>query len=357
MAADHGPTLEHPQVHGDGSRTPVPSGRRTMPAGRVLIVMLVALVVWALLYAPSLKRASEAQPSAPDARCRCGCSARSPRSARRCSFERPPTGSRAPWAATPRRHPAGGRRARSDDIPTIGPSASVPPPPDEPVEKDTKIRRPTPRDELRVVVVGDSLAAGLGTYLEREFRPALVRVSRQGRISTGLSRLDYFDWMTAMRQIEQLPARPRGRDDRRQRQPEPEGPGGGTVAEIGSFEWPKGYEKRVEVHAHRRRRRRPRVLGRPADRREEGALAGDAAPERHLRARGRRDPQRPVRRHVGPVRHARRRLHAVHWSTARSRWSAPPTAALHARGYELVAEAVGDAAVEEFGLPPTALAD
>ena len=56
------------------------------------------------------------------------------------------------------------------------------------------IRKPTGKNKLRVAVIGDSLASGLGVYLERVLRPALVRVSRQGRISTGLARPDYFDW-------------------------------------------------------------------------------------------------------------------------------------------------------------------
>ena len=40
-----------------------------------------------------------------------------------------------------------------------------------------------------------------GYYAERVFRPRLVKVSRQGRISTGLARADYFNWPFTMRQI------------------------------------------------------------------------------------------------------------------------------------------------------------
>ena len=248
MTDDRGPTLEHPDVHGAGSRTTVPRGRQTMPAGRVLIVILVALMVWALLYAPSLKRASEAQPLGtrrtvslwvlrPLAAISGGLQLRAATDGIARALGRDPDA--APGGAIDVPDP--------EDIPTIGPSASVSPTPDEPVVEDSKIRRPTPQDKLRVVVVGDSLAAGLGVYLEREFRPALVRVSRQGRISTGLSRLDYFDWMTAMHEIEDS-FRPDlvvvmiGDNDNQSLQ----SPGGQTVAEIGSFEWPSGYEERVE---------------------------------------------------------------------------------------------------------------
>src|SRR5262245_43360053 len=37
-------------------------GRRLMPAGRVLVVLLVTLLVWTLLYAPTMKRAADASP-------------------------------------------------------------------------------------------------------------------------------------------------------------------------------------------------------------------------------------------------------------------------------------------------------
>src|SRR5665809_82505 len=39
-----------------------PRGRRAAPAGRVLLVMLVGLVLWLLLAAPSMKRSAEASP-------------------------------------------------------------------------------------------------------------------------------------------------------------------------------------------------------------------------------------------------------------------------------------------------------
>ena len=45
----------------DRSAAP-PPGRRGMPAGDVLLAMLVCLLVWTLLFGPELKRASEKQP-------------------------------------------------------------------------------------------------------------------------------------------------------------------------------------------------------------------------------------------------------------------------------------------------------
>jgi hypothetical protein len=242
------PTLERFDPYGEDARTPVPRGRLTMPAGRVLIVMLVGLLVWALLYAPSLKRASEAQPLG--ARRTVSLWVLGPVTAISdvVQLTSLTDGAIRALGRDPTEAPGGAIDVpEPEDLPTVGPGVSVSPPPDEPVVEDSKIRRPTPANELRVVVVGDSLAAGLGVYLEREFRPALVRLSRQGRISTGLARLDYFDWMTAMRQIERgfrpdLVIVMVGDNDNQSLQ----SPGGQTVAEIGSFEWPRGYEQRVQ---------------------------------------------------------------------------------------------------------------
>lgn len=245
--ADQRLTAEHQSREADAHASAA-SGRETMPAGRVLVVILVALLVWGFLYAPSLRRASDAQPEG----------------ARRTAslwVLRPivaisdllqitvvTDGAIEALGRDPGAAPGGTISVPGpEDLPTIGPSVSASPAPDEPVTTDTEIRRPTPADKLRVVVVGDSLAAGLGVYLEREFRPALVRVSRQGRISTGLSRLDYFDWMGAMREIEtgfrpDLVVVMVGDNDNQDLQT----PGGDVVAEIGSFEWPKAYQERVD---------------------------------------------------------------------------------------------------------------
>jgi hypothetical protein len=241
------PTLEHPDPRRE-ARTDLPQGRLTMPAGRVLIVLLVALVTWGFLYAPSLKRASEAQPLG--TRRTWSLRVLGPMAAVSdlVRLTNVTDGASRALGRDPDAAPGGTIDVPDpEELPTIGPSASVSPTPTEPVEEETKIRRPTPQDKLRVVVVGDSLAAGLGVYLEREFDPALVRISRQGRISTGLARLDYFDWMTAMQQIERgfrpdLVVVMLGDNDNQSLQ----SPGGQIVADIGSFDWPTGYEDRVE---------------------------------------------------------------------------------------------------------------
>lgn len=228
--------------------------RTTMPAGKVLVVMIVALLVWGLLYAPQLKKSAEA--SQDGVRRSIALAILTPvawvSDTFRLSLLPDAIGravGRDPDAAV------GGdlEDLAPEDIPTAPPSSDPgggnPGANDRP-KKDTKIRVPTPRDKLRVAVVGDSLAAGLGYLAERVFKPSLVRVTRQGRISTGLSRLDYFDWMAAMREIvgsyrPDLTIVMVGENDNQALKL----PGGRTEQDIGNYRWPRLYEERVERFA------------------------------------------------------------------------------------------------------------
>jgi hypothetical protein len=130
-----------------------------------------------------------------------------------------------------------------EDVPTVAPD------PDEdqgPAEETDPIRVPTTTRRLRVVVVGDSLAAGLGFFAERVFRPRLVRVARQGRISTGLARPDYFNWPQAMRRIvdafdPDLVVVMVGENDHQSLVTAR----GERMAQIGTGDWPAEYRARV----------------------------------------------------------------------------------------------------------------
>jgi hypothetical protein len=225
-------------------------GRRLMPAGRVLVVILVTLLVWTVLYAPTMKRAAEA-------------SALGIRRSVSLAVLRP-IAAVSDWigmselAATI-------ERAVGRDPGKAG-GAFVPPPEDIPVAPDDgeddpdpgdgdgdgataeedSIRAPSPSQKLRVAVVGDSLAAGLGYFAERIFRPRLVKVSRQGRISTGLARFDYFNWPFTMRKIvdsfdPDLVIVMLGENDHQSLQ----SLSGDRVAPIGTPAWARAYRDRV----------------------------------------------------------------------------------------------------------------
>lgn len=170
--------------------TPTPTRRSdSMPAGRALVVILVCLFTWMFLYSPTMKRQAEASP---------------PGLRRTLSIA-----GLTPLAAISNvlqitRATDGVRGALGKDADTApGGALTVPTVPSDVANSPTPaatgpIRKPATDDRLRVVVVGDSLASGLGTAAERVFKPSLVRVSNQGRISTGLARPDYFDWPASM---------------------------------------------------------------------------------------------------------------------------------------------------------------
>ena len=248
-------------------------GRRLMPAGRVLVVLLVTLLVWTLLYAPTMKRAADA----------------SPLGLRRTVSLAilTPLAALSEWSGIG--NLAGAiERATGKEIGSQG-GAFVPPPEDIPFAPDTpdedpgtapngngnsqggnggpnanggndhpdrdggataeadSIRAPTPRHRLRVVIVGDSLAAGLGYFAERVFRPRLVVVSGQGRISTGLARPDYFNWPFTMHRIvdrfdPDLVIVMLGENDHQSLQTVH----GRREAQIGTSAWPNAYQGRVE---------------------------------------------------------------------------------------------------------------
>jgi uncharacterized protein len=181
---------DHPEL----SRTPVPPGRTTMPAGRVTVVIGVCLLTWTVLYAPTLKRASEAQPLG---------------IRRTVSLDvLGPIAAIGDVTGLGRLVDAIQRAAghgpnsllQAEPLPTASESPGVVAPP----LRTTAIRDFTAGNKLRVVVVGDSLAQGLGFYMERVLSPNLVRVSSQGRISTGLARPDYFNWPAEMQRIENV---------------------------------------------------------------------------------------------------------------------------------------------------------
>ena len=330
-------------------------GRRTMAAGRVLVVIVVCLLVWTVLYAPTLERASEAQPLGtrrtvslwvlrPIAALSDLLQVTKVTDATARALGRDPDA--APGGAAP------------DDLPTIDPDVSVSPVPEGPVKRSSPIRRPTADNELRVVVVGDSLAAGLGVYLEREFRPSLSRVSKQGRISTGLARLDYFDWFSTMEQIERdfhpdLVVVMIGDNDNQGLMT----PGGKLETPIGTYEWPQGYEDRVERFARiavdggahvawvglpivdkKERwpvmRRQNETFERVIDRTPNAVYVDTwdrfATPD---------GDYTPFYRHDGKVELVRA-TDGLHFNP---------------RGYELVAQAVAQALVDEFDLTPRAL--
>jgi hypothetical protein len=239
----------------DRSAAP-PRGRDGMPAGGVFVVMAVCLFVWALLFAPELKRASERQPLG--LRRTVSLALLTPLAAVSDAVQLSDvTGAVQRALGRDPNAQAGGQPIfGGEDLSTTSPEPS---PSGKPHKgdgtprasaRDTEIRQPTGDDQLRVVVVGDSLADGVGYFAERVFKPFFVDVSRQGQISTGLARLDYYDWFARMQLIVQqyrpdLTIVMLGENDNQSLQT----PDGHIDAAIGTFEWGGAYEERVELFA------------------------------------------------------------------------------------------------------------
>ena len=232
----------------NGAPPTPPSG--AMPAGRTFIVIAVCLLVWALLYAPELRRSAEARPVG--TRRTVSMSLLAP-----LVWISDHVGLTSVTDAVSRaagRGPERGRRRRDRRGPgcawTSLPDAPASPKPTKPVKHDTRMREPTFDHQLRVAVVGDSLAAGIGYFAERVFKPFFVEVYKQGRISTGLARPDFFNWPAQMQQIVEradpdLVLVMLGENDNQ---------GllnwdGSLEQDIGTFDWAAHYEDRVERFA------------------------------------------------------------------------------------------------------------
>jgi hypothetical protein len=230
----------------ESTSSPPKRRRRVMPAGRALLVILVALLVWAVLYAPELKRSADAADVG--TRRTVSLAILDP-----LVWVTDHTGLTA--AAN-----AAARAAGRDPNGEIGGDSGVDAlPPAEPnqqqqhhhkVVKDTDIRGPTPDKQLRVAVVGDSLAQGVGFAADSVFKPFWAEVFKQGRISTGLARLDYFNWMEQMHTIvdradPDLTLVMIGENDN-------QGmlyPDGTLEQDVGTFDWAAHYQGRVEQFA------------------------------------------------------------------------------------------------------------
>jgi hypothetical protein len=74
-------------------------------------------------------------------------------------------------------------------------------------EKDElKIKESSVGEEMRILIIGDSMVAaggGLGEMLEKELKKEFIgaKILREGKVSSGLSRPDYFNWEVRLKQL------------------------------------------------------------------------------------------------------------------------------------------------------------
>jgi lysophospholipase L1-like esterase len=256
MATDTRPrgteTAPHREPGATGGADQTPERRRGMPAGRVLITILTCLFAWTLLFAPELERASEAQPQGLRRTVSLAILAPITWISDHIGLTRLTDSAERALGRDPNEAPGG----TVGDIPfDVDPLPSGQGPGrrddhDKPPVRDTRIRAASGEHRLRVDVVGDSLAAGIGYYAERVFKPFLVDVKKYGRISTGLARPDFFNWPATMQQIvdgyrPDLTIVMLGDNDNQSLQT----PGGDQETPIGTFPWAAAYEARAERFA------------------------------------------------------------------------------------------------------------
>jgi len=181
-----------------GSRALLVEGthRRAAPAWRVLVVAVVCLAVWALLYAPDLRRAAEASPIG--TRRMLALALLRPLAAVSEFLQLDHVQNAVERAAG---------RDPSEASVTIEPVPEAPPE-DRPPKRVTEatLEEPLPEatqdDLMRLAVVGDSFATGIGAAMSRAMNPRTVNVQARGVISTGLTRPDYFNWQRAYEEVE-----------------------------------------------------------------------------------------------------------------------------------------------------------
>ena len=79
-----------------------------------------------------------------------------------------------------------------------------------PTEQDLKVKEERKEflleKEMRILVIGDSMVAvggGLGEMLEKELKKEFpnAKILREGKVSSGLSRRDYFNWEIRLKQL------------------------------------------------------------------------------------------------------------------------------------------------------------
>jgi uncharacterized protein len=171
-------------------------GRVRLPWTRVLALGVAAFAVWFLLYAPTLQHNAQVSPVG---------------TRRTVSLD--VTG---PVAAISRALQlshivsitgrGNGLSGGSTGLTVVGPHASTPPANTTPAPKNgvtaptTTTVPPNPKDPtaanpLRVLIVGDSIGIDLGDALQPNLaNTGVVSAALDGRVSTGLTRPDYFNW-------------------------------------------------------------------------------------------------------------------------------------------------------------------
>jgi uncharacterized protein len=184
-----------------GRPDPDRPGRQLGPAGRVLVIMLVCLLGWALLAAPGLRRSAEA--SSLGMRRTVSMAVLFPlaRLSEALGLDRIQDGADRALGRTPhvpQAVPSGLIPSPKRTIPPkeINPTPTFGTGPDGLPLVTPILQPPTVEHPLTVLTIGDSIGADLSLGLSRvlEDQDGLFVGHEDAREATGLSRPDYFNW-------------------------------------------------------------------------------------------------------------------------------------------------------------------
>ena len=215
-------------------RRPARRVRRTMPAQTVWRGLVVALAVFVVLASGNLVRSAEGMPLGWQRSVSLFTAKTVDRLANLFSLNRPYD-----WAAVQLgiQEPETGTPAvTSTTVPASTTTTALPP-----------VRVPTADAPLKILVAGDSTSQGVGNQLKASAsKTPELAVDVQGKVATGLTRADYFDWVARTQELI-TQYRPEvymfmvGAND----QQSVLTPDGTVVAQYGQPGWEDAYRERV----------------------------------------------------------------------------------------------------------------
>jgi hypothetical protein len=160
----------------------------TMPAGRVLIVLVVALGLATLLNSEAIVRAGEGMDDGPTRDVVLALGRPLDDVTGAVGLHLPREGLDATFGQDPKTAP--GTELEQGSVAILRPRRRA----------TTSFRQPTPERPLRVLVTGDSQAEFVGQRLVDVAPPGLLRTDVVARNSTGLTRPEFFNWEVNARQ-------------------------------------------------------------------------------------------------------------------------------------------------------------
>ncbi|HWD52283.1 MAG TPA: DUF459 domain-containing protein [Acidimicrobiales bacterium] len=201
VAEPEAPETAVSEVPGRNGRAGPPANPQVLPWTRVLYIGLICFAVWLVLDAPSLQKSAQSSPLG--ARRTVSLDLVGPIAAvsRGLGLShfvgwadeilgRSVGGGPSLAVATPPLIPKG-----QTPTPTTGPITATPTIAPTPTTLPPLPQHPTAANPLHVVVIGDSIGIDLGQPLTNDLiGTGVVSATLDGKIDTGLSRPDYFNW-------------------------------------------------------------------------------------------------------------------------------------------------------------------